>query len=161
MSKKTSAIILVSFVVICGLFLFSLKKSDLAPMSTDISNKAGLERIESVLLGDVTIHVDVAQTEKEKEQGLSGIEVLPQNEGKLFIFDVPDTYGIWMKEMRFPIDIIWIDSSFSIVSIKTKALPESYPAVFMPEKPAQYVLEVNAGFAKQHMLEVGSKVIFK
>jgi len=78
----------------------------------------------------------------------------------LFVFDRPGPYGIWMKDMRFPIDILWLDSSKQVVSIKRRAEPSSYPDIFTPEADAEYVLEISAGFAGEHDLKIGNQISF-
>ena len=60
-----------------------------------------------------------------------------------------------MKEMNFPIDIIWLDENLKIVAIKENAMTESYPEVFTPSTPARYVLEVPAGFVQKNKISVG------
>jgi len=78
----------------------------------------------------------------------------------LFIFDNESLHGIWMKDMNFAIDILWIDEGYKVVDIKKDAKPESYPEVFIPEVPSKYVLEVNAGFLEENDIEIGDKIIF-
>jgi uncharacterized membrane protein (UPF0127 family) len=73
--------------------------------------------------------------------------------GLLFVFDEPGLHGIWMKDMRFPIDILWLDDAFQVVDVRKNVAPDSYPTVFKPTKPARYVLEVTAGFADRYLLE--------
>ena len=62
-----------------------------------------------------------------------------------------------MKEMNFPLDIIWLDSEQKIIDIRSNLQPDSYPKTFSPNQPAQYVLEVPAGFAQNHNLNLGQK----
>ncbi len=76
----------------------------------------------------------------------------------LFVFDKPDIYSFWMKDMLFPIDMIWISEDGKVVYIERDARPESYPNSFIPDAPAKYVLEVNAGFSEKNNLKVGDKV---
>ena len=79
----------------------------------------------------------------------------------LFAFGSSDRHGIWMKDMRFPIDIFWLDEYGQIVFIKKDAQPDSYPEVFLPNSPAKFVLEVTAGFAEENSLKIGDKISFK
>jgi uncharacterized membrane protein (UPF0127 family) len=102
--------------------------------------------------GDLEIPVSVADTSEEQEQGLSGTLFLPPNTGKLFVFNTDDRYGFWMKDMRYPIDIIWIDKDMRIVDITHDIASDSYPKIFYPSVPVRYVLEVNAGFSTVHQL---------
>ncbi len=109
--------------------------------------------------------VEVA-AEEEKIRGLSGKEGLGENEGMLFIYDKPGEYVFWMKDMKFPIDIIWLApivgsvSEFTVVYIKEDARPESFPESFGAGTSAQYILEVASGFSKNNNLKVGDRVEF-
>lgn len=103
--------------------------------------------------------VERAQTVLERQRGLSGRDSIAENQGLLFIFDEPDLHGIWMKEMRFPIDILWLDEGGVVLDIKRNALPESYPEVFYPEVPAAYVLELLSNFTELHNVKVGDVVM--
>lgn len=92
-----------------------------------------------------TILVKIAKTDEEREKGLSGTSHLPVGEGLLFNFTYPDTYGIWMKDMKFPIDIFWFDSQFKLVDKELSVSPDTYPDVFYPASVATYVLETRVG----------------
>ena len=93
---------------------------------------------------DMTLTVEVAGTRQGRVRGLSGRKSLPPQQGLLFDYMRAGRHGIWMKDMFFPIDIIWLDERMRVVDIKRHALPESYPEIFFPKQPAHYVLEVNA-----------------
>lgn len=108
--------------------------------------------------GRVAVTVEMARTPREREIGLSGRPDLPRGWGMLFVFDRPEPVTIWMKDMRFPIDILWIDGG-RIVKIQKGANPpgpngsiETYSA------PAALVLEVPAGFAERERIRVGHRV---
>ncbi len=107
-----------------------------------------------------TLRVQVAKTPTTRERGLSGRESLASDEGLLFIFPTSGTHGFWMKDMNFPIDIVWINSSKKVVGISENVAPETYPTSFFPPKQIQFVLEVNAGTAKKSGLVVGAAVSF-
>ncbi len=77
----------------------------------------------------------------------------------LFVFDEPGKHGIWMKDMRFPLDIIWIDNNLRIVDIKKNISPDTFPEVFEPKSDATFVVEVNAGFAERNDLMIGSELV--
>lgn len=111
-----------------------------------------------LVLGTATVEVQILDTEALRAQGLSGVESLPATTGRLFIFPQDGEWGIWMKEMSFPIDIIWIDSLGEVVTIKEGATPESYPEVFFPAAPVRYVVEVNAGKTAEWGLTAGAVV---
>ncbi len=111
-----------------------------------------------VILCDTEVLVDIADTDALREKGLSGRNTLKEGTGMLFVFETADRYGIWMKDMKFPIDIIWIDEAMHIVSIETKVAPSTYPAVFKPTVASTYVLELPSGFSSAHNLMVGGKI---
>lgn len=101
---------------------------------------------------------EVADTKSTREQGLSGRVSLKDNEGMLFVFDTPGRYGFWMKDMLFPLDLIWINQNGIVVEIERNATVDSYPKTYINASPANYVLEVNAGVAEQQGIFIGSKV---
>lgn len=111
-----------------------------------------------VKVGDVPIRVGVATTSEQRAHGLSGRESLEPLEGLLFVFDEVDYHGIWMKDMRFPIDVIWISEDMRVVGITEGLLPESYPEVFEPPEPVKYVLETARYYSESFDIEVGDTV---
>ncbi len=126
-----------------------LHKEQLPP-ALEVGNATEKEWVLS--LGSFSIPVTLADSPEEREQGLSGTLSLPKESGLLFLFDKPDFYGFWMKDMAYPLDIVWIDKDFKIIGISKDIAPNSYPQIFYPPSPAQFVLEVNAGFSTQHNL---------
>ncbi len=111
---------------------------------------------------DIKINVAIADTQSERTKGLGGVEFMGPGEGMLFVFDKNDKWRIWMKDMLFGIDIIWIDENGKIIDIREFVYPETYekliPDVFEPIEPARYVLEVVAGFAGANGIKVGDMV---
>ena len=114
-----------------------------------------------VFIGDSIVYAELAKTEEERRIGLSRHAQLKKMEGLLMVYNSAGRYGIWMKEMSFPIDIIWISEDQRIVDFKEDASPESYPEIFRPEYPARYVLEVNSGFVERFNIDRGDKVDFE
>ncbi len=104
--------------------------------------------------------VEVANTTYFLEKGLSGHPPLKNDEGMFFVFQKPDKYGFWMKDMLFPIDIIWIDKDFKIIHIEKSVSPGTYPKVFYPEADSLYVLEVSADEAEKLNLKAGDAIQF-
>ena len=115
---------------------------------------------ERVLIKDALFIGYLADTPEKRTQGLSGKAYLPANTTMLFKFDTPDTYGIWMKDMLFPIDIVWLDKNKMIVNLISSADPSTYPHVFYPPKDSLYVLELNAGLIKDRGLKLGDEILF-
>jgi hypothetical protein len=112
-----------------------------------------------VLLGEEELNVWVSETNKEKARGLSGTEKMEENEGMLFIFPIESTPSFWMKEMFFPVDIVWINSEKEIIEITEKVFPESYPELIIPQNKIKYVVEVVGGWTKDKGVKIGDKLI--
>ncbi len=111
-----------------------------------------------LIAGRVRIEVELARTTTEKVRGLSGRPALASGHGMLFVYDRPEVVSIWMKDMLFPLDIVWIRGG-RIVHIEKEAPPllptgpeQIYSAV------ADLVLEVPAGFASRQQLRLGDSV---
>lgn len=116
--------------------------------------------------GEVTYAVDMAVTPEERQQGLSGRETMAQNAGMLFIFEEEQPLHFWMKDMRFPLDIIWIDGQCRLIDVSAdvptpppNARNDEIPRVQSPS-PARYVLELNAGEWARAGLSPGDPVEF-
>lgn len=111
-------------------------------------------------IGDIRLQVEIADTQEKRVIGLSGRKSLGDRDGMLFVFDNESLHGIWMKDMNFAIDILWIDADYEIVDIKKNAKLDSYPEVFYPKNLSKYVLEVNVGFLEKNDIEIGERIIF-
>jgi uncharacterized membrane protein (UPF0127 family) len=121
------------------------------------------ENIKYVEIGGQKIKVDLALTEAQQAQGLSGrLNLLPDT-GMFFVFSAPGKPLFWMKDMNFPIDMIWITPDMKVDYIKKDALPELYPETYGPsvnDGVAEYVLETTAGFSDNANLQIGESVEF-
>lgn len=96
------------------------------------------------------INIEIVNDEKSRIQGLSGRANIKNNQGMLFEFDDESSqHCFWMKDMLFSIDIVWLNSLKQVVYIKNDVSPDTFPKSYCPGEPAQYVLEVGAGRAKQ------------
>lgn len=111
-----------------------------------------------VRLGDSSVVAWIADTDAKRERGLSGTQSLAGNRAMLFVFDEPTKSGFWMKEMRYPIDIIWIHATGQVLDLRHSVSPETFPAVFESDAYASYVLEVSGGWASRHGVNVGGMV---
>jgi len=109
-------------------------------------------------LGNTKVAVEVARSDEEQAMGLSNRESLAKGEGMLFVYGTAGYPGIWMKEMRFNIDIVWLDTNGVVIGTETDISPSTYPNnIYYPPKPALYVLEMPAGFVYEHNIEAGMK----
>lgn len=113
----------------------------------------------SVTINGHTLEVELARTAGEQQRGLSNHGPLMKNQGMLFVFSDKQTRQFWMKEMLFPLDIIWIDDD-RIVKIDKNLPPEGRNPknLYSSGQPVNFVLEVNAGWADSHAILVGAQV---
>jgi uncharacterized membrane protein (UPF0127 family) len=103
------------------------------------------------------VALERADTEAERAQGLSGRSSLPDNQGMLFVFDGTNQQCMWMKDMRFSIDLVWLDAQGTISKIETNVSPATYPATFCSDNTA-YVIELNARVAEKANLRLGQRL---
>ncbi len=101
----------------------------------------------------------LAKTPQEQETGLAKFNKIDKNQGMLFIFKKADYYSFWMKNMRFPIDIIFIkDNKVVAVFQKVPVSPNENPPVYTTKAKADKVLEINSGLTSEYKIKIGSKV---
>ena len=102
--------------------------------------------------------VDLADNKLKREIGLQCKKKLKENEGMLFIWKSEDQRYFWMKNTKFYLDIIFINSDFEIVDIYFNAKPFSLLKISSSRK-AQYVLEINKGVFENFDLMIGDKLL--
>lgn len=96
-----------------------------------------------------------------REKGLSGTPKLDKTDGMLFVFEKDDHWGIWMKDMLIPIDILWFDSEKKVVYMVKDADPSSYPdTTYRPARKARYVAEFQAGTIERRNIQIGDRATF-
>lgn len=106
--------------------------------------------------------VEIADDDASRTQGLMFRDEMADDHGMLFIFERQQPRSFWMKNTRIPLDIIYLDSNFKVVSISADTPPcrshsrrcPNYPS----DGPAQYVLEINGGQAAELGLEPGDRI---
>ncbi len=108
-------------------------------------------------LGGQKISLEIAATEAEQTRGLSGRASLPDNQGLLFVYTQDVQPAFWMKEMNFPLDIIWLDKNLTVIGWVSNLSPATYPRTFSPPAPIRYGLEVKAGFVDKYHLKAGDR----
>jgi uncharacterized protein len=138
--------------VLLGFYLWNTKGDQI------FSKKNFLPTTPVMHIGEIPVRVEIADTEEELRQGLSGRTEIEGADGLLFIFSEADYHGIWMKDMNFPIDIIWIGEDLEVINIMKNVDPDTYPKTFRPEKPAKYALETEVRFAETMGIHKGQSV---
>ena len=120
----------------------------------------------SIYLNGHEVKVEIADTPAKRTQGLSGRESLAENAGMIFIFPEPKIQNFWMKDMKFPIDIIWIRQTADgdrVVGFVENAPPasgqsENNLTIYSSPENVDRVLEINAGLVKKWGIKVGDQI---
>lgn len=149
MKKLIYAVLILLAAFLTGQFLLNSKK-------IDSSN----EEVTQVQIGTTVYKVEVADDDNKRSLGLSYRQSLSQGSGLLFLFDVKERHSFWMKDMHFPIDIIWIDND-TIVNINENVpipLTATYLPTYTPNVSINRVLEINAGEVKKNNIKIGDKI---
>jgi uncharacterized membrane protein (UPF0127 family) len=156
--KKTALIIICILIIaaavaVCAILFYRSSHMQEAP-GTPLPTK-------EISVGTTTLTVELATTQAQQAQGLGGRASLPDNHGMLFVFNADGDWGIWMKDMAFPIDILFISENGYVVSVDPDISPDTYdtdpPQIFYPPLAVRYVLELPAGYAAAHGIEPDSK----
>jgi uncharacterized membrane protein (UPF0127 family) len=143
--KLVFAAVLAAFALGCGLLLWlALNEEDAA---------------RQLRVHDQVYNLEVADTPGERQQGLSGRASLPPDAGMLFAYQEESELCFWMKDMHFPLDIIWLDAQRTVVHLEGHVSPDTYPGNFCAAN-AQYVIELNAGQAAHAGIETGQTLDF-
>ena len=111
-------------------------------------------------IGSEQFSLELADTDAAREEGLSERDSIGKNNGMLFVFDTAGDWRMWMVQMRFPIDIVWLNSDKEIVYIKHSATPAEYPEIYKAPQPSAYVIEVNAGTLNRLGVQEGDSISF-
>ncbi|HEC32697.1 MAG TPA: DUF192 domain-containing protein [Candidatus Kaiserbacteria bacterium] len=137
------------------LLLLAFTGTSLIPKN-DTVNTVFEMPLQTISIGSAVINVAIADNQKTRRKGLSGLPSLPLDSGLFFVFRDSGKHGIWMKDMKFPIDIIWLNEQLQVIDIHQNISQDTYPETFRPRIPAKFVLEVDAGFSLKYDVKVGS-----
>lgn len=105
--------------------------------------------------------MEVRRTDKGRRAGLSNRASLPRGTGMRFVFETPDRYSFWMKEMRFPIDIVFLRDGVIVNIANNVPFPKTSsepPATVQPQQTFENVLELPAGDADLLNLKIGQRI---
>lgn len=133
-----------------------------------IPEESKLETVEfprgMIMVDDVALEVQIADTEPRRVRGLMFQEQLPYDQGMIFVFQEPGAYSLWMLNMQFPLDMIWFDKDGAVVHIE-QSVPPCKTALeittcqsIVPNGLATYILEVTAGFVEMHGITKDSRL---
>ncbi|HET6808105.1 MAG TPA: DUF192 domain-containing protein [Nitrososphaera sp.] len=133
-------------------------------ISQEVRSGSNGYRQVNVIVNGVVLVADIAATDEQRTKGLSVKESLAENEAMLFVLDNEGEHTFWMKNMKFPIDIIWIDTDKTVVHIEHNLQPcssELFCPTYKPNDESLYVLETVGGFAERHDIVKGTIVEFE
>ena len=114
---------------------------------------------DQISIGSQKFSAEFVADLQAQAKGLSDRESLGKNEAMVFVFDKPDVRCFWMKDMKFALDIIWLNSRKQINATEQNLQPSSYPTSYC-HVDAQYVVEVDAGTVKRLNSQLGEQLRF-
>jgi uncharacterized membrane protein (UPF0127 family) len=128
------------------------------------ATSTGMLATDTITIDSATFNVEVASTVIEQTNGLSYRTSLAPNDGMLFLFGSSTVQNFWMKDMNFPLDMIWMSGN-KVVGFAQNAEPEPGVAlwslkIYTSPDDTDKVLEVNAGMVAQYNIQVGDTVTF-
>jgi len=141
----------------------SANRTDLPNFLNGISIPADRYLKAAVSVNTFKLIADLALTQDQQIKGLAIRNDINEREGMLFIFQHPSRQSFWMKDMKFPIDIIWLNANRSVVYIVSYLEPcpvRGYCPGYLPDRDSLYVLETSAGFSQRHNVRVGTQIQF-
>lgn len=97
----------------------------------------------TIKFGSCELTTEIASTKQDKARGLSNRPSLDEARSMIFPFNNEQPV-FWMKDMHFPIDIIWINDT-KVVQINSNLQPDNGETTYIPAQPIDYVIEVNSG----------------
>jgi uncharacterized protein len=114
----------------------------------------------SLRINDEIINVEIVTDTLSQNRGLSDRKSLCENCGMIFLFPKSEKHIFWMKDMNFPLDIIYIQENEIVEIFKNVSIFDEAGEIteIFPEQKADKVLEVNAGWCEAHNVQVGDKI---
>jgi len=118
-----------------------------------------------IKIGDKNYEIFVTETDEDKNKGLSVFENIKDTQGMIFEFTEEDFHSFWMKDMKFDIDMIFLDKNKKVIKIFENVTKETYKndkdfQIFMPALKSKYVIEIKSGEVKKNLLKEGDVIIF-
>lgn len=169
---KKFLLLLVFLAAVMMVFLYTAKKNVIDSTRVVIQPVAKKSRIVAwerlrdvhddtkveVRVNNARVIAAVMRSDAKRQRGLSGREGLAEHEGMMFIFDHEGSYAFWNKDMKFPIEVIWMAHGEVVGVSPLPAYDGTSPAIITPSSPSDAVLEVPAGFAKAQSIIAGNSV---
>jgi len=106
----------------------------------------------------IKFDVYVANTSKQRAQGLMFIRSMGANEGMIFAYDSAAEISMWMKNTLISLDMLFFDAQLKIVSIHKNATPESTD-IISSNAVVNGVIELNGGSADRMGISIGDQIV--
>lgn len=167
LARKRTYLAVVGLIIVLsaaagGLYVLTGEDSSPSRQNTEVVVEGSSDELLCVRIDgddDACIHAELVATPAELRRGLSGRSDLPSYQGMLFDFARTGEHCMWMPDMAFALDIVWLNADREIVTIKRDITPETYPESFCGDL-AQYVLEVNSGVAIERGWSEGERLLW-
>jgi uncharacterized membrane protein (UPF0127 family) len=158
-SKLNIIVLAVLALSVLAIFLYNnfMTKNDKSMDYYSFTKEGELILADSLGNEKIKIDIEIADNDYERQLGLMNRKEMKENQGMLFIFPNETMQSFWMRNTLIPLDIVFVNSKKNIVTIhkNTHTLSDqSYPS----SAPAEYVLELNAGFTDRHNIQLGDKL---
>ena len=143
------------YLVMAGVFII--------PLGLGARAGAGPAIVPLTLPSGKVLQVEVMVKDQDRQMGLMFRPSLPEDRGMLFVFDELDFHAIWMKNCRFPIDILWLDEARKVVHLAEAVPPcKADPCpTYSSLRRAAYVVELGAGQARREKAVLGATLNFE
>lgn len=118
----------------------------------------------TIVINNHSISTEIAETPAERQRWLTfRNEELPLNSALLLVYDKSDLYSVWLLNIQFNLDLIWLDGGGNIVYMKQDALPckntlDAAQCTYKNTKPARYIMAATTGFINYHNITKDSKI---
>ena len=156
-------VLTIIFIVVAGIFY--RKNQGLSPIPFNLNKTQQTQETKTVKIGELSIKVEVADTDAKRQKWLSGRKELGKDSGMLFVIkDNQKVPSFWMKDMKMAIDIIWITNEKILqidknVEPPRAGTPDKELKLYSPKTAVDYVLEVNSGYSDLNNIKVGDTVL--
>ncbi len=151
--------------IIGGLLILSLTAFLIYFGNFVVSDVSQKNEIKEIQIGNKNYQLELVKTSEDLRKGLSKFENIKDNQGMLFVFDKPGRWSLWMKDMKFNIDIIFLNEKKEVVTLFRNVKFENHENVFqyrqyLPDYDSKYVIEIKEGEINNNKIKIGDKINF-
>jgi len=163
----------ISLALLTGFFFNYLNKKELKPVvASSIPNILEVKiperkwKIKNIQIGSKNYEIYITESRENQTTGLAAFEEIKENQGMIFEFPEEDYHAFWMKNMKFDIDMIFLDQNNQVIQIFENVQKSSYKSdtdfqTYMPKLKSKFVIEIKSGETKKNGLRTGDVIIFK